>query len=179
VPTTVTDPVAAPNPDNGGRFGTIGDVVSGSDLSLRLRWSETVSAWTIFVSSPLVGRGPGVPIPWINSDGTHMANFFADTPITVLAKFGIFGLAIWAALGWATILTLRRLRRLGRGGSVARSAFLGFGTGLVVLAPFGPQLEDKGTGLALILLLGLALSVIRTAEADGPGLPAHDGRLPS
>jgi hypothetical protein len=142
--------------------------VAGSDISLRLRWAQTVSAWNIFVSSPLVGRGLGVPIPWIDWDGTLMATFSADTPLTVLAKFGLFGIVIWVALAWATISTLRRLRRTGGPGSFARSALLGFATGIVVLAPFGSQLEDKGTGLSLILLLGLALAIIRTIHSDEP-----------
>lgn len=157
--------VPSPTPDDPGRFGTLTEVASGSDISMRLRWAQTQSAWNVFISSPLVGRGLGVPIPWTDYDGTTVAAFTADTPVTILAKFGLLGIVMWVALGWATVMTLRRLRRLGPAGWVARSALLGLATGLVALSPFGAQLEDKGTGLALILLLGLALSVIRTAEA--------------
>lgn len=171
-PAPAATPAPTPTPQDGGRFGTIDDVVSGSDASLRLRWAQTVAAWEIFVSSPIVGRGLGVSIPWINVDGTLVNYFLADTPVTVLAKFGLFGIVIWAAIGWATVVTLRRARRLGRPATVARAALLGLATGLILLSPFGAQLEDKGTGLALILLLGLAFAVIRTAEPDEPGLPA-------
>jgi hypothetical protein len=157
-------PTVVPTPDNGGRFGTIDEVVAGSDDSLRLRWAQTQAAWNIFAGSPLVGRGLGVPIPWVNTDGRAFADFSADTPLAVLAKFGLFGIVMWAALGIATFATLRRLGNLGRPGRAVQSALLGFATGLVVLTPFGPQLEDKGTGLALILLLGLALAAIRTSD---------------
>lgn len=158
-PAPISSP--APSPTDDGRFGTIDDVISGTDASLRLRWAQTISAWNIFISSPLVGRGLGVSIPWIDVDGSLINYYFADTPITVLAKFGIFGVAIWVAVGWATIATLRQLREVGSPGSIARSALLGFATALVVLSPFGAQLEDKGTALGLILLLGLAFAVIR------------------
>jgi hypothetical protein len=121
-----------------------------------------------------VGRGLGVSIPWIDYDGKLIAEYWSDTPIAVLAKFGVFGIVIWAALGWATVITLLRMRRDRRAGSITRPALLGFATGLVVLSPFGPQLEDKGTGLALILLLGLWLAVIRTSEPDESGLPSRD-----
>jgi hypothetical protein len=171
--TAAETPVSTPTPEAPGRFGTIDEVATGSDASLRLRWAQTVAAWNIFLSSPLVGRGLGVPIPWINLDGTLVAESSADTPVAVLAKFGLFGIVIWTALTWATISTLRRLRRNGAQRSVARSALLGFATGLVVLAPFGAQLEDKGTGLALIMLLGLALAVIRTHQPDESDPPAR------
>ncbi|MDQ6795890.1 MAG: hypothetical protein M3067_13955 [Chloroflexota bacterium] len=171
-PPPVRTPTPTPVPDPG-RFGTIDAVVAGSDVSLRLRWAQTVSAWNIFLSSPLVGRGLGVPIPWIDWDGTLVATFSADTPLTVLAKFGLMGIVIWVALAWATISTLRRLRRTGRPGAIPRAALLGFATGIIVLAPFGAQLEDKGTGLALILLVGLALAVIRSSEREGVSLQAH------
>jgi hypothetical protein len=170
-PTSAVTP-APTTPEDPGRFGTIAGVLSGTDQSLRLRWEQTRAAWTIFVGSPLVGRGLGVSIPWIDYDGKLIAEYWSDTPIAVLAKFGVFGIVIWAALGWATIVTLRRMRRVRQTESATRSALLGFATGIVLLAPFGPQLEDKGTGLALILLLGLWLAVIRTS---GPG----ESRLPA
>jgi len=172
-PDATSAQTSQPIPEDAGRFGTLDEVVTGNDVSLRLRWDQTVAAWNIFVSSPLVGRGLGVTIPWINSDGKPVIEFSADTPITVLAKFGLLGIVIWVTLGWATISTLRRLRQTGRPGSVARSALLGLATGLVVLSPFGAQLEDKGTGLALVLLLGIAFAVIRTSGPDKSGQSAH------
>ena len=156
----------SPTLDDGGRFGTLGAVVSGSDTSMGLRWAQYVSAWNVFVSSPVVGRGPGVAITWTDDGGNIVSTYTADTPLTVLAKFGLAGVIIWVVLGWASIQTLRRLRRAGGVLLDARSALLGLAVGLVALAPFGAQLEDKGTGLAIILVLGLALSAIRVADAE-------------
>jgi hypothetical protein len=156
----------SPTPNDDGRFGTLTAVVSGSDTSMGLRWAQSVAAWNAFVSSPIVGRGPGVVITWVDDSGNTVAGYTADTPLTVLAKFGLAGLVIWIALAWASIETLQRLRRAGGVSLDARSAFLGLAVGLVALAPFGAQLEDKGTGLAIILFLGLALSVTRATEAD-------------
>lgn len=171
-PSTAEPPGPAPTPVDDGRFGTIDDVVSGNDASLRLRWAQTESAWKLFVGSPLYGQGLGVSIPWINIDGSLRNSFLADTPITVLAKFGVFGIAIWVVLAWATLDSLRRLRRQSAASAVARSALAGFAVGLVALAPFGPQLEDKGTGIALILLLGLAFTRLRGSATSAIGIPA-------
>lgn len=167
-PTLAPSMAAAPTPtpDTGGRFGTIKEVLAGQDASLRMRWEQTVAAWQLFLSSPLLGQGPGVLIPWVGWDGKLVNESWADTPFTVLAKFGVLGFVIWVVLGWATVLTMRRLRLGGDPGLTARAALLGFSTALVALSPFGPQLEDKGTGLALLLLLGLAFAVIRSANAD-------------
>jgi hypothetical protein len=164
-------PQPSPTPVIEGRYGTFSGVATGADLSLQLRWAQTRAAWNIFATWPVTGGGPGVIIPWINWDGELVAESWADTPVTILAKFGIFGLVIWGALGWAVLKTLRRLRRGNEASLTARSALLGFATGLVVLTPLGPQLEDKGTALAMIMLLGTVFAAMRTSVPEAYAEP--------
>jgi hypothetical protein len=145
--------------------------LAGQDASFQERVSQTRAVWTSFLTSPIVGGGLGVPIPWIDPSGVlHTDNAFtADSPILVLAKFGLLGIALVAALLWAAVVTIRRL---GRGGPVTRQAWLatiGLAFGVLLLTPFAWQLEDKGTALGTILVLAFGLVQTRDARlASGP-----------
>jgi hypothetical protein len=114
-----------------------------------------------------------VSIPWVNWDGSLVMESWADTPLTILAKFGLLGILIWIVLGWATVTTLRHLRSRGVDGLTVRSAILGFAAGIVALTPLGPQLEDKGTGLAILLLLGIAFATLREVPAEPAQAERH------
>jgi len=147
-----------------GRFDTFGSVLAGRDASLQDRVAQTRAAWDIFLASPLVGSGLGVVVPWTTTSGRLETEFTADTPVLVLAKFGVLGLVLVGALGGAWLITIRRLNQGGPSARASRLALAGFGAAIVALTPFGWQLEDKGTGLAVILILGLALS--EAGQAD-------------
>jgi hypothetical protein len=152
------------------RYESIGTVLSGRDPSLQDRIAETKAAWNVFLAAPILGGGLGVPIPWTDSSGVLQTDnaFTADTPILFLAKFGILGLALIAALGWATVATIRTLAA---GGPATRQSWLAtvaFVSAIVVLMPFGWQLEDKGTALAVVLLLGLGLVETRESRLLSP-----------
>jgi hypothetical protein len=66
-----------------------------------------------------------------------------------------------ALLGWSAIALIRSLGSLGPTSTAARLALVGFTVGIVALTPFGWQFEDKGTGLALIVLLGYVVASAR------------------
>jgi hypothetical protein len=149
-----------------GRFDTFGSVLTGRDASLQDRVAQTRAAWDVFLTSPLVGSGLGVVVPWTTTAGRLETQFTADTPLLVLAKFGVLGLVLVGVLGGAWVITIRRLKHGGEIAQVSRLALVGFGAAIVVLTPFGWQLEDKGTGLAVILLLALAFT-----EAHQAGVP--------
>jgi hypothetical protein len=155
---------ATPSPSPTGRnlterYDSLGTVLSGRDPSLQDRLSQTRAVWHVFMTSPIVGAGLGVPIPWTDSRGVMQTDnaFTADTPILFLAKFGLLGLAFVASIGWATLTTIRKLAA---GGLATRQSWLSivaFASALVLLMPFGWQFEDKGTALALVLMLGFGL----------------------
>jgi hypothetical protein len=164
------------------RYDSIGTVLAGRDPSLQERLSQTRAVWAVFLMSPIVGGGLGVPIPWTDSTGViHTDNAFtADTPVLVLAKFGLLGLALIAALGWAAITTIRGLGAGKRATGKSWLATIAFATAILVLMPFGWQLEDKGTALALVLVLGFGLVELResglppeTLDAD-PAIPTME-----
>jgi hypothetical protein len=148
----------------GGRFDTFGSVLTGRDASLQDRIAQTRAAWDSFLTSPLIGNGLGVVVTWTRTSGRLQTEFTADTPVLVLAKFGVLGFVIVGIIGGAWIITIRRLRPGGEITQVSRLTLVGYGAATVVLTPFGWQLEDKGTGLALIVLLALAFTEARQAN---------------
>jgi hypothetical protein len=158
------DPRATPDSHTlGGRFDTFGSVLAGRDSSLQDRIAQTRAAWDLFLTSPLIGGGLGIVVPWTRTSGRLETQFTADTPLLVLAKFGVLGLVLVAVLGGAWLITIRRLKKGGGITQVSRLALVGFGVAVAILTPFGWQLEDKGTGLAVILLLALAFTETRQA----------------
>jgi hypothetical protein len=171
-------PSASPaevRPDLTGRYDTFGAVLAGNDPSLRERLSQTWALWAVFLQSPLVGTGLGATVSWVDSDGRTRTDtmFTADTPVLVLAKFGILGLVIVGVLAWATISTVRTLLRR-HSTREASLILIAFATGMVALTPLGWQVEDKGTGLAIVLLVGLALVDIRESIASVPPIPVPE-----
>jgi hypothetical protein len=127
-----------------------------ADISLNERIAQYRAAWQLFLSSPIVGVGPGHPIEWTRADGTRYVDFTADTPVVLLAKFGLAGLAVLIVAIWAwvsTTKTLLRQRPLGPAGV----AFAGFGALVAVLAWSSFVAEDKGFSFAMIFYLALAL----------------------
>ncbi len=153
----------------GGRYDTFGSVISGRDASMQDRIAQTRAAWDLFLTSPIVGSGLGAAVPWTTTTGHLDTEFTADTPVLVLAKFGALGLVLVGVLGAAWVITIRRLKPGGRITQTSRLALVGLGAAILLLTPFGWQLEDKGTGLAIILVLGLAFTEARDAGLRGPG----------
>jgi hypothetical protein len=153
-PTAVPDAVAE-------RYESITEVLAGRDPSLRDRLAQTKAAWDVFLASPLVGSGLGVSISWVDTEGHPAQAFTADTPVVILAKFGGLGLVLVGALGWAAFRSIKDPMPGVGSTHPARLSILGFTSGLLALTPFGAQLEDKGTGLAIILLLAFAWASTR------------------
>lgn len=154
----------------GDRFGGLGAVISnpGADPSLKERVAQYEAAWRLFASAPLFGVGPGHAIEWIRVSGEKWNAFTADTPLVLLAKFGLLGALAMLPLFWAYADTLRKLRpRAGQ--SVAGLAMVGYATTTIVALPLGFPIEDKGTSLGLILLLALAFGELsQQSEPDSP-----------
>jgi hypothetical protein len=155
---------ASPEPDIlAKRFGTVADLLSGRDASFRERIEQTLIAWDAFASSPIVGVGLGYDFARPNTDGEPQHQFTLDTPILALAKFGILALLLLvtvAAAFWATIRYFVRKERW----SWITQSIIAYAVLLVVMLPLGWPPEDKGMGLALILLLGAAFGRGDTAE---------------
>ena len=143
----------------GDRYGTLPETIGdpGSDASLRERVAQYEAAWTLFLSSPIVGVGPGHPIEWVDVSGFARAGFTADTPIVLPAKFGLLGVAVFLGFAAAYAVTTRRALQRERSTPVALT-LVGYGVWAIASVPLGFLVEDKGASLALMLLLALTFS---------------------
>jgi hypothetical protein len=169
-------PLSSAPANVGDRFGTLPRIFAnpGSDPSYKERAAQYVAAWKLFASSPIVGVGPGHGIDWIDVSGFPRSEFTADTPLVLPAKFGLVGVltflgiaAVYASMVWRG---MRRNRR-----SPIALTLVGFGVLMIVTLPLGFPVEDKGTSLALLLLLSLAFAngaAARTSESTAATLPA-------
>jgi hypothetical protein len=149
------------------RFGTLADILAGRDASFRERIEQSVIAWHAFTGSPIVGVGLGYDFALPPTIDGPRHQFTLDSPVLVFAKFGVLALLLLAALSGAFWFTLRDLVRQERWSWVTQS-LIAYSVLLVMMLPFGWPLEDKGTGLVLILLLGAAFARPHQSEVPLP-----------
>jgi hypothetical protein len=138
-----------------GRWQSIPAVLANpqADWSVVERGVQTRVAWATFAASPVLGSGPGHVFNWNTPYGTQKHTFNIDTPVSYLAKFGVAGLMVLAAMVVAFIVSLRRVT-LYAGRSLG-SALAGYGTVVAGAAAFESPFEDKGLSFGLIFLLAL------------------------
>lgn len=161
----------------GDRFGSLGEVVGNpaSDASIRERIAQYGAAWALFLGSPIFGVGPGHAIEWIDVSGSRQAQYTADTPLVFPAKFGVVGVAVLGGIAFAYWSTLRRAMSR-KPQSAVTLTLIGYGAATVVGFPLGSPLDDKGTSLALMLLLALAFRQnCRTASLEPAKLSRRCG----
>jgi hypothetical protein len=155
----------------GDRIGKVPSVVGNpaSDPSFKERVAQYEAAWALFVSSPIVGVGPGHSIDWVNVSGRARSGFTADTPLVMPAKFGLLGVFVFLGAALAYGATVRTALRRGRRSGIALT-LVGYGVWSIVGLPLGFLIEDKGASLALMLLLALAFAegVVGTSTDPRP-----------
>jgi O-antigen ligase len=136
-----------------------------SDPSLTERVAQYSAAWQLFLSSPVIGVGPGHSIEWTNVSGISRREFTADTPLVLPAKFGVVGTIVVLLLVIAYLrLAVRRGRR--EGWNAGQLALLGYGVFAVVSLPLGMPLEDKAFSFGLTALVAFALIEARAVRSD-------------
>jgi len=148
----------------GDRFGSLPGVIGNPslDASFSARVAQYRAAWSLFVSSPIVGVGPGHQIVWVDTSGHPRTGFTADTPLVMPAKFGLLGILVFLGVAVAYGSTVRAAGRRDRR-SVITLTLVGYGVLTIVGLPLGFVIEDKGASLSLMLLLALTF-----AEKDEP-----------
>jgi hypothetical protein len=94
------------------RFETIPAVLSdpSSDQSYIQRAAQTEAAFSIFKDNPVLGSGPGAPIPWSAPGMLNQREFTVDTPVSYLSKFGSVGLVVLVVCAYCAFQTSQRLR---------------------------------------------------------------------
>jgi hypothetical protein len=155
----------------GDRFGSLPGVLGNpaSDASFRERFAQYEAAWELFVSSPILGVGPGHSIDWIDVSGYPRTGFTADTPLVVPAKFGVLGILVFLGAALAYGLNVRTALKQDRRSGISLT-LVGYGVLAVVGLPLGFLFEDKGASLALILLLALAFAESASHPPPDPPL---------
>ncbi len=112
-------------------------------------------AWQSFLLAPLFGTGLGHEFSYMETPTREYRGLTMDTPVIVLAKFGVMGVLLSGVLAVAFFLLIRRM--IHHGGATWRAlTLIGYGAVLLALIPLGWPPEDKGTAFALIFLLALA-----------------------
>jgi O-antigen ligase len=150
--------------------------VAGQSFSERSE--QTRQAWLAFRSQPLTGVGPGHAFVWLGIFGKPHRSFNIDTPIAILAKFGLVGAIATLYSLRCYVQAVRALRlQVGRAMTAALPAFLGIlGLWLVVL----PIFEDKGLSFGLMLLFAVALRETTPRTDAAPHVdPGHQLALQS
>jgi O-antigen ligase len=129
-----------------------------SDASYRLRATEWGVAWQTFKAHPILGAGLGHTFTWNCSSagcttGT-LSGYNLDTPLTLIAKFGLLGLVALAVVVYSLVHFLRVRRETAQHDAwLALTWYLVF---VVTEVPFGSPFESKDFTLGLLLLGALA-----------------------
>lgn len=137
-------------------LSAIGD--PAGDASLASRAAQTDTAWRLFLSSPIFGVANGLTAATAGGDTA------GDTPIALLAGYGLVGLAVVVALmlGWIGLALRRPL-----GAKWPRATMIGMLMAAVTFSFILPIVQDKGLAFAFLLV---GAPVIRTLlESDGGG----------
>lgn len=142
------------------------------DPSYQERASQTRAAWRAFKAHPVTGAGPGYSFHWTEYTGMERSGFTIDSPLAVLAKFGLLGVLLClATAGESLRVVVARLRDPGVGDSMPLALACFLATAAVTALLVSP-VEDKGFSLAFVLLLAAALP---SAEPGEGGAEAEVG----
>jgi hypothetical protein len=132
---------------------------TGEDQSARSRARQTGLAREELSKHPVFGTAPGhrytdpFYIPGVSDPHRNRGSFFTlDTPLSLLAKLGFFGLA--AILAWLLVMARCCVRWIRAhpptviGNALRAFSFIGVG-----LIPFGVTVEQKGFSVTMMLFI--------------------------
>ncbi|WP_349309041.1 O-antigen ligase family protein [Microbacterium sp. MM2322] len=139
--------------------------------------------WTlqIWLSNFWFGRGLGINFPSVRSGYTDDGGFTLDTPLVVLAKFGLVGAV---AVIWAVCLVFAAALRARKHSAIPElrvPTYTVVAVGLVVCTVLnGFPTENRGFGIFLTCLVVVVLAASRKSDPTLPdskshGLPARTG----
>lgn len=161
-------------------LGALGGSLQG-DQSFQLRSIAYGLARTSFEQHPWFGTGLGYE--FATQDLKYASGLTLDTPLVTVAKFGIVGSA---ALAIFLIAWVAFLWKLSANDSLLRYVIVGFVAIQVCFLPFGSPLEDKGFGVAAMLLTAIVAFQARASGRDAgasaasaEGSPASRNGSPS
>jgi O-antigen ligase len=148
-----------------------------TDQSYIDRLAQTDAAWEAFLSSPIVGTGPGKPIVFETLFEGVQENTSVDSPVSFLAKLGLMGIVAALALVLGYVGTLRAFRARTGVRTIPQLAIIGFGAVVAAWALLLNPFEDKGFALGLMLLLAVGAREASDAAQAASASPAYDDRV--
>jgi hypothetical protein len=163
------------------RFATVGQILIDptQDGSYRLRQEQVDSAVRLFLSSPIVGAGPGHLFDWASVTGaTAVSSFNVDTGMELPAKFGLVGVAALTSICVALFIVLKRMAITIRA-EASKAAVIAFAVVGALSFLLGSTLEDKGFSFGMILLLAVALIDYQTSISALNNQPGPKSARPS
>jgi O-antigen ligase len=122
-----------------------------NDPSAIARLEDHRRAMAYFDDSMWVGQGFG-QVKSIEQATDVSGGFYLDTPALYLAKFGLVGTALLLLGIWTWFRGMVASTDHHGSNEAARLAIYSVAIGLLTTSPFGALSEDKGLGVALILL---------------------------
>jgi hypothetical protein len=127
------------------------------DASLAGRVAQTAAAWQLFLSSPIFGLPTGL-------GSAFVGDYASDTPLALLAGFGLVGVAAVLAmlLGWIGLVLRRPV-----GVNWPRATMIGMIVAGVTFASILPIVQDKGLGFAFLLVGAPLLRTLVRSESAG------------
>lgn len=137
------------------------------DRSYLDRLSQNAASWELFRSSPVFGVGPGTSIQWFDSFNRLKESTVVDSPLSLIAKFGVFGLVAAIVLAIGYMSSLRRLRARTHGVTVTQLALVGYGAIVLAWSLLQNPYEDKGLAIGLLLLLAVAVREATDSVSQG------------
>jgi O-antigen ligase len=156
------------------RYSEIPQVVAAplSDVSYAGRYVESEAALTMLRTYPVVGTGPGFVYYLAVGRGVTISTVTIDSPLAVVAKFGIVGSLLLLSEWIALMLWIWRIPN-GPGRNPARCALVAYMAFTTMWFFISDPIEDKGFGVGLAYLLAFALPSAH--GADDLAQPVSDG----
>ena len=111
-----------------------------------------------------MGVGLGFRFEWVRFGLDSVPSYSLDTGLSLAAKFGVIGLALFGIATSAVRSCFQRLRP--RLPDHVRLSIVGFAAVSIVSLPLTNPVEDKGFGLAVAILIAWALASARIAGPD-------------
>jgi len=149
-----------------GRFDGLTQITNDREegRSYQERVVQTSLTADQFQRSPILGVSPGYIYTWKTEFGQVKTAFNVDSPLALLAAFGLVGAVVTAITLRAIFLVCRRLEELAKQPMPELDAIRSLTITMIVYFLAGSPFEDKGLSFSFMALL--ALGAIRASSLD-------------
>ncbi|NIK69244.1 O-antigen ligase family protein [Paenibacillus sp. BK720] len=136
-----------------------------NDYSYIERTNQTEATLLAFKESPIVGMGPGYIFKVKKYNGVEYNYVSLDSKYSIMAKYGMLGYLILVVWLWNIYVYLRRSSE-GRVYTLNSLTIIGYISIVILCMVISVPIEDKGYGIAFLLLFVLKINENRNSELD-------------